>query len=125
MLSSKLIIILCQVKIANCIQTKINLITQLNFSSERKAPIISFDKFSSGDMQKLFSILTPLMQNGVVDSENTAVQESIALLFKSEAGVEYVNEEPEMPDENFGYQEPITSEGEDLTNTILNDLDGI
>ena len=65
------------------------------------------------------------MQNGVVDSENTAVQESLALLFKSEAGVEYVNEEPEMPDENFGYQEPITSEGENLTNTILNDLDGI
>ena len=63
------------------------------------------------------------MQNGVVDSENTAVQESLALLFKSEAGVEYVNEEPEMPDENFGYQEP--ADGADLTNNILSDLDGI
>ena len=107
-------------EIANCIQTKINLITQLNFSSERKAPIISFDKFSSGDMQKLFSILTPLMQNGVVDSENTAVQESIALLFKSEAGVEYVNEEVVMPEENFEYQENVN--GETNTEDILTDL---
>ena len=111
-------------EIANTIQEQlINPIVSFNYGSQVKAPIISFDKFSSGDMQKLFSILTPLMQNGVVDSENTAVQESLALLFKAEAGVEYVNDEPVMPDENFGYQEP--ADGADLTNTILNDLDGI
>ena len=59
-----------------------------------------------------------------MDGENTAVQESLALLFKSEAGVEYVNEEPEMPPENFGYQEnPVDSEN--LTDNILGDLSGI
>ena len=111
-------------EIANTIQEQvINPIVSFNFGANAKAPIISFDKFSSGDMQKLFTILTPLMQNGVVDSENTAVQESLALLFKAEAGVEYTNEEPVMPYENFEYQEPVT--GEDLTTNILSDLDGI
>ena len=111
-------------EIANTIQEQvINPVVAFNFGANAQPPVISFDKFSSGDMQKLFNILTPLMQNGVVDSENTAVQESLALLFKSEAGVEYVNEEPEMPDENFGYQEP--ADGADLTNNILSDLDGI
>ena len=113
-------------EIANTIQEQvINPVVAFNFGANAQAPVISFDKFSSGDMQKLFNILTPLMQNGVVDSENTAVQESIGLLFKSEAGVEYVNEEPEMPDEDFGYQEPTNSNGEDLTTNILSDLDGI
>lgn len=109
-------------EIANTIQDQIiKPIIEFNFGSQVKAPVISFDKFSNGDMQKLFSILTPLMQNGVVDTENTAVQESIALLFKSEAGVEYVNTEPEMPSENFDYQPPV--DGENLTNDILNELD--
>ena len=111
-------------EIANTIQEQvINPVVAFNFGANAQAPVISFDKFSSGDMQKLFNILTPLMQNGVVDSENTAVQESIALLFKAEAGVEYVNEEPALPDEDFGYQEP--ADGADLTNTIISDLDGI
>ena len=111
-------------EIANTIQEQvIDPVVAFNFGANAQAPVISFDKFSSGDMQKLFNILTPLMQNGVVDSENTAVQESIALLFKSEAGVEYVNEEPALPDEDFGYQEP--ADGADLTNTIISDLDGI
>ena len=111
-------------EIANTIQEQvINPVVAFNFGANAQPPVISFDKFSSGDMQKLFNILTPLMQNGVVDSENTAVQESLALLFKSEAGVEYVNEEPTLPDEDFGYQEP--ADGADLTNTIISDLDGI
>ena len=113
-------------EIANTIQEQvINPVVAFNFGANAKAPVISFDKFSSGDMQKLFNILTPLMQNGVVDSENTAVQESIGLLFKAEAGVEYVNDEPVMPDEDFSYQEPTNSNGEDLTTNILSDLDGI
>ena len=62
------------------------------------------------------------MDSGVVDSENSAVQESLALLFKSEAGVEYVNEEPVMPNEVFGYQETI--DGADLTSNIISDLNG-
>ena len=109
---------------ANNIQEQIiNPIVAFNFGPGVKAPVISFDKFTSGDMEKLFNIIQPLMTNGVVDSENSAVQESIALLFKSEAGVEYVNEEPEMPPENFGYQEPV--DGGNLTNDIISDLDGI
>ena len=111
-------------EIANTIQEQvINPVVAFNFGANAQAPVISFDKFSSGDMQKLFNILTPLMQNGVVDSENTAVQESIALLFKAEAGVEYANEEVNMPLENFEYQEPV--DGADLTDNILGDLDGI
>ena len=112
-------------EVANIFQTQIiDPIVNWNFGSERKAPVISFEKFTRGDMQKLFSILQPLIQGGVVDGENTAVQESLALLFKSEAGVEYVNEEPEMPPENFGYQEnPVDSEN--LTDNILGDLSGI
>ena len=111
-------------EIANTIQEQvINPVVAFNFGANAQAPVISFDKFSSGDMQKLFNILTPLMQNGVVDSENTAVQESIGLLFKAEAGVEYANEEVNMPLENFEYQEPV--DGADLTDNILGDLDGI
>lgn len=111
-------------EIANIIQEQvIDPVVAFNFGANAKAPVISFDKFSSGDMQKLFNILTPLMQTGVVDSENTAVQESIGLLFKAEAGVEYANEEVNMPLENFEYQEPV--DGADLTDNILGDLDGI
>ena len=110
-------------EIANTLQEQlINPIVAFNYGPQVKAPIISFDKFSSGDMQKLFNILTPLMQNGVVDSENTAVQESIALLFKAEAGVEYVNEEEPIT-EDYGYQPTV--DGANLTDNIISDLDAI
>ena len=110
--------------IANCIQSKINFVTELNFGKAHKAPVFSFDKFTSGDMKKLFDILIPLMEKGVVDSENSAVHESIALLFKAEAGVEYVNDDDvEMPEEDFGYQESLS--GEETTDEILSSLDDI
>ena len=110
-------------EIANVFQQQvINPLVEFNFGNEVKPPIISFDKFSSGDMQKLFNIIKPLMDSGVVDSENSAVQESLALLFKAEAGVEYVNEQ-EPINEDFGYQETI--DGADLTSNILSDLNGI
>lgn len=113
-------------EIANTFQQQIiNPLVEFNFGPGVKAPIISFEKFSKGDIEKLFNIVKPLMDSGVVDSENSAVQESLALLFKAEAGVEYVNDEPVMPDEDFGYQEPANSNGEDLTTNILSDLDGI
>lgn len=108
-------------EIANVIQEQIiDPIVEFNFGANVKAPKISFDKFTSGDLEKLFNIIKPLMDNGTVDSENTAVQEALALLFKSEAGVEYVNEEPEMPIEDFGYQEPV--DGGDLTTNIIDTL---
>lgn len=110
--------------IANSIQSKLNFITELNFGPKRKAPIFSFDKFTSGDMKKLFEILTPLMEKGIVDSENSAVHEALTLLFKAEAGVEYVNEEPTMPEENFDYQ-PAPIDTENLTGNIIDDLNAI
>ena len=110
-------------EIAEIFQSQlINPIVAMNFGSDRKSPVISFDKFSSGDMQKLFSIIQPLMQTGVVDGENSAMQEALALLFKAEAGVEYVNEEPEMPQEEFDL-EPVP--GETSTEDILNNLSGV
>ena len=113
-------------EIANTFQEQlINPLVEFNFGKEVKAPVISFDKFTSGDIEKLFNIVKPLMDSGVVDSENSAVQETLALLFKAEAGVEYVNDEVTMPEENFEYQDPITSNGEDITANILSDLNGI
>ena len=110
-------------EIANTIQEQIiNPIVEFNYGKEALAPVISFDKFTTGDMQKLFNIIKPLIDTGVIDSENSAVQESLALLFKSEAGVEYVNDEPVMPFEDFNL-EPVN--GETLTDDILRDLDGI
>jgi phage gp29-like protein len=107
-------------EIAKVIQKQIiNRVVEFNFGSEAVPPVFSFDKFSSGDMEKLFNIVKPLMDNGTVDPENSAVQEALRLLFKAEAGVEYTNEEPSLPDENFGYQ---PSDGSNLTNDILNEL---
>lgn len=109
-------------EIANVIQQKLNMIVEFNFGAEAKCPTFSFDKFTSGDMKKLFEIIKPLMDSGVIDSENSAVQEALTLLFKAEANVEYVNTEPVMPYEDFSYQEPVT---EGLTDSIITDLDDI
>jgi len=112
-------------EIANVIQEQIiNPVVEFNFGSTLKPPIFSFDKFTSGDMEKLFNIIKPLMDTGVVDSENTAVQEALALLFKAEAGVEYTNDEPVMPYENFEYQK-TPPESENLTDNIIGDINGI
>lgn len=106
-------------EIANILQEQlINPIVEFNYGPNIKPPVISFDKFTSGDMEKLFNIIKPLMDSGVIDSENSAVQESLALLFKAEAGVEYTNEEPEMPEEDFHLPE----NGDELTSNILDNL---
>lgn len=109
-------------EIANTIQEQlINPIVEFNYGATAEPPIFSFDKFTSGDMRKLFEIVKPLMDTGVVDAENSAVQEALTLLFKSEAGVEYVNEEPVMPVEDFTYQEPLEAEPE--TDVMIEDLE--
>ena len=111
-------------EIANTIQEQIiNPVVEFNYGSGVKAPVFSFDKFTSGDMKKLFEIVKPLMDSGVVDSENSAVQEALTLLFKSEAGVEYKNEEPVMPVEDFSYQEPLEAEPE--TGVMIEDLESM
>jgi hypothetical protein len=63
----------------------------------------------------------PLIDSGVVDSENKAVQDSIALMFKKETGLIYSNEdETVMPDEDFEYQESVGNDY--LTSEILDNL---
>ena len=110
-------------EIANCFQKQIiNPIVEWNFGDVELAPTISFDKFTSGDLEVLFNVLKPLIDSGVVDSENKAVQDSIAVLFKKETGLTYTNEEEvEMPEEDFN----IEPNGETLTSDILSGLNGI
>ena len=109
---------------ANAFQEQvINPIVEWNFGKTAKAPLISFDKFSRGDMQMLFTIVNSLIASGTLDGENSAVHEALALLFKSEAGVEYVNDEPVMPDENFEFQESVGND--DLTTEILSGLEDV
>ena len=107
-------------EIANCFQKQIiNPVVEWNFGDIQLAPTISFDKFTTGDLQLLFNILNPLMQNGVVDSENKAVQDSIALMFKKETGLQYTNEEPEPVNEDF----TLPTNGEELTSNIIDNLE--
>lgn len=110
-------------EIANNIQKQvINPIVEWNYGNVTLSPTISFDKFTTGDLQALFNIIKPLMDTGVIDSENKAVQDSIALIFKKETGLQYTNKNEPIV-ENFDYTKPI--DGETLTEDIINDLNGI
>lgn len=108
-------------EIANCIQKQIiNPIVKWNFDDINLAPTLSFDKFTSGDLAGLFNTIKPLIDTGIIDSENKAVQDSIALIFKKETGLQYVNEEePIVEDYDL---EPT---GETVTEDVLTDLDDI
>ena len=112
-------------EIANNIQEQIiNPVVEFNYGSTSKAPIFSFDKFTSGDMKKLFEIVKPLMDAGIIDPENSAVQESLILLFKSEAGVEYTNDQPAGSEENFEYQ-PLPPVEDEMINDMIEDIDAV
>jgi phage gp29-like protein len=108
-------------EIANCIQKQmINPIVEANYGDLSLAPTISFDKFTSGDLQGLFNTIKPLIDSGVIDSENETVQDSIALIFKKETGLTYINTtEPIIEDYNL---EPT---GETVTEDVLTELDDI
>ena len=105
-------------EIANSIQKQIiNPLVEYNFGDKKLAPVISFDKFQNGDYANLFSTLKPLIDNGTIDSENTAIQESISQYIKSETGLVYENtNEPIIED----YQLP--PDNSTLTESILDDL---
>ena len=108
-------------EIANCLQKQIiNPIVKWNFGDVSLAPTISFDKFTTGDLQGLFNIIKPLMDTGVVDSENKAVQDAIALMFKTETGLQYTNEE-----ENIDLNEDFTlpPNGDELTTNIIENME--
>ena len=114
-------------EIANCIQKQIiNPIVKWNFGDINLAPTISFDKFTTGDLTSLFNIVKPLIDSGVIDSENRTVQDSIALIFKKETGLHYdVNDSPETVDEtDYGYQPPLPGETE-AQQIIQENLEGI
>jgi phage gp29-like protein len=109
-------------EIANCIQKQIiNPIVEYNFGSIEYAPTIAFDKFTSGDIQGLLTTLKPLMDSGVIDVENEAIHDSIAMLIKKETGLTYFNEvEPIY--EDFGIE---PDEEDTLTEDTLTELDDI
>ena len=114
-------------EIANCIQKQIiNPIIKWNYGDATIAPTISFDKFTTGDLNGLFTIVKPLIDSGVIDSENKAVQDSIALIFKKETGLHYdVNDSPEQVDEtDYGYQPPLPGQSE-AEGIIRDSLEGI
>ena len=107
-------------EIANCIQKQvINPLVEWNFGDKQLAPVISFDKFTTGDYQTLFNTIKPLIDNGTIDSENPAVQDSIAQYIKGETGLVYENEEINLPSED------LPPDNTDLTNQILGDLNAI
>jgi hypothetical protein len=111
-------------EIANCLQRQvINNIVEWNFGDITLSPTFGFDKFTTGDLAGLFNVVKPLIDSGVVDSENKTVQDSIALMFKKETGLTYTNEEPTMPEEDFGYQPEVN--GETLTDDIISEINGI
>lgn len=106
-------------EIANCIQKQIiNPIVEFNYGNIDYAPTFQFDKFTHGDLHALLATLKPLIDSGVVDSENTTVQDSIGLLFKQETGLNYTSDE--IVETEFE-QEPEIDETED-TQAILEDL---
>ena len=109
-------------EIANCFQKQvINPIVEWNYGDRALAPTISFDKFTTGDLAGLFNTIKPLIDSGVVDSENKAVQDSIALLFKKETGLTYTNEEENLSDLNEDFTLPPN--GEDITANILDNME--
>ena len=109
-------------EIANCFQKQvINPIVEWNYGDRSLAPTIAFDKFTTGDLQALFNIIKPLIDSGVVDSENKAVQDSIAVLFKKETGLTYTNEEEPLTNLNEDFTLPPN--GDELTTNILDNME--
>ena len=112
-------------EIANCIQKQvINPIVEWNYGDINLAPTISFDKFTTGDLNGLFTTIKPLIDSGIVDGDNKAVQDSIALVFKKETGLHYTNENDSVDDTDYGYQPPLPGETE-AQQIIQDSLDGI
>ena len=109
-------------ELANCFQKQIiNPIVEANFGSINLSPTFSFDKFTTGDLTSLFNIIKPLMDSGVVDSENDAVQEAIGLLFKKETGLNYNNNE-ELPVMDEDFELPPIEDTANLTENIIDTI---
>lgn len=108
-------------EIANCIQKQIiNPIIEANYGNKVTSPVIAFDKFTQGDYSKLLTDLKPLIDNTTIDIENQTIQEIISQYINLETGLDYETTEPEEPE-----QEDYPPTNEDLTNTILTDINAI
>ena len=108
-------------EIANCIQKQIiNPIIEANYGNKVTSPVIAFDKFTQGDYSKLLTDLKPLIDNTTIDIENQTIQEIISQYINLETGLDYETTEPEEP-----AQEDYPPTNEDLTNTILTDINAI
>lgn len=106
-------------EIANCIQKQIiNPIVEANYGDITYAPTLSFDKFTTGDIQGLLTTLKPLMDSGIMDSENPTVHDSIAMLIKKETGLNYQNE-TEPITEDF----TLPPDREEITTNIIDNLE--
>lgn len=106
-------------ELANCIQKQIiNPLILFNYENLEGVPTFKFDKFNIGDIHKLMATISPLITNGIIDYDNTTVQDSISQLFKQETGLTYVPNEFE--EEQF-IQDTTIDETEN-NNNLLDDL---
>lgn len=106
-------------EIANCIQKQIiNPIVEANYGDITLSPTISFDKFTSGDIQGLLNTLKPLIDTGIIDSDNETVHDTIKLLIKQETGLNYENETVPLEEE---FQLPPN--GDELTTNIIDNIE--
>lgn len=107
-------------EIANCIQKQIiEPILTINYKDIDVIPELQFDKFRQGDYSKLLGDLKPLIDGGIIDSENPVVQDIISQYIDIETGLNYENTFWDLEQEDFPPEE------EDLTNTILSDLNAL
>lgn len=107
-------------EIANCIQKQIiEPILTINYKDIGVIPELQFDKFRQGDYSKLLSDLKPLIDGGIVDSENHVVQDIIGQYIDIETGLNYENTISDLE------QEDLPPEEEDITKNILGDLNAI
>lgn len=106
--------------IANVIQRQlINPIIMFNYGDTVKSPIFSFDKFDDTDYKTIFEIINGLVSNGTISSDDGAVHETIAKLFRSTVDVEYNQEDNHDIIEDFSMP-PV--DGETATQDILNNI---
>lgn len=107
-------------EIANCIQKQIiEPVLKVNFKKVNIIPKLQFDKFRQGDYSKLLGDLKPLIDGGIVDSENETIQDIISQYIDIETGLNYENSIEELENED------LPPDNSDLTNTILGDLNAI
>ena len=112
--------------LANVIQIQIiDRVVDYNWGGNDLSPRIEFDKFHTGDLHALFTTLQPMLSSGLVDVDNTAVQDALALLFEREANIIYEPEEVDVEDEVYIPEPEEVEQEEEVTGEIVNDINSI